>query len=249
LNPYRLWWAVVLIVGLSLAGHVAIRFTGPERGMFWTGVLAGLASSTAATLALSRRARDQPGLLDSAIAGSLAACGVMFLRMAAIVALMDVALGVALGAPLAASGVALLALGVLQHRRAASRPVESVPDGVAPFDLSMALGFGVFLGLMTVLTHGAKAWLGDTGLYGLAALTGLVDVDAIVVSISRMHASASASTAVAILAIGIAAVSNSLAKSCIAWWIGGPRMGRRVVLGNALAAVVGVCTATAIAAW
>ena len=64
LNPYGLWWAVVLVVGLSLAGHVAMRFTGPQRGTFWTGVLAGLASSTAATLALSRRARDQPGLLD-----------------------------------------------------------------------------------------------------------------------------------------------------------------------------------------
>ncbi|MDE2299537.1 MAG: MgtC/SapB family protein, partial [Burkholderiales bacterium] len=47
LNPYRLWWAVVLVVGLSLAGHVAMRITGAQRGTFWTGVLAGLASSTA----------------------------------------------------------------------------------------------------------------------------------------------------------------------------------------------------------
>ena len=58
LNPYRLWWAVVLIAGLSLAGHVAMRATGPQRGVFWTGVLGGLASSTAATLALARHARQ-----------------------------------------------------------------------------------------------------------------------------------------------------------------------------------------------
>ncbi|MFY9514117.1 MAG: MgtC/SapB family protein, partial [Rubrivivax sp.] len=52
LNPYRLWWAVVLIAGLSLAGHFAMRLTGAQRGIFLTGLLGGLASSTAATLAL-----------------------------------------------------------------------------------------------------------------------------------------------------------------------------------------------------
>ena len=138
---------------------------------------------------------------------------------------------------------------MLQHRRAASRPTEFALDGVAPFDLSLALGFGAFLGLMAVLTHAAKAWSGDSGLYGLAALSGLVDVDAMVVSITRMHASATASMQATVLAIGIAAMSNIVAKSCIAWLIGGAMMGRRVVLGNALAAAVGACTAAAIAAW
>ena len=59
LNPYRLWWAVVLIAGLSLVGHFAMRLTGARRGVFWTGLLGGLASSTAATLALARQARRQ----------------------------------------------------------------------------------------------------------------------------------------------------------------------------------------------
>ena len=53
LNPYQLWWAVILIAGLSLAGHFAMRFTGAQRGILWTGLLGGLASSTAATLALA----------------------------------------------------------------------------------------------------------------------------------------------------------------------------------------------------
>lgn len=48
LNPYRLWWAVVLIAGLSLSGHVAMRFAGAQRGAQLTGL--ALASSTAATV-------------------------------------------------------------------------------------------------------------------------------------------------------------------------------------------------------
>lgn len=54
LNPYQLWWAVILIASLSMVGHVAMRVTGAQRGMLWTGLLGGLASSTAATLALAR---------------------------------------------------------------------------------------------------------------------------------------------------------------------------------------------------
>ena len=81
LNPYQLWWAVILIAGLSLLGHFAMRITGAQRGVLWTGVLGGLASSTAATLALARYARQQPSLAGAAAAGSLAACGVMFFRI------------------------------------------------------------------------------------------------------------------------------------------------------------------------
>lgn len=78
LNPYQLWWAVILIAGLSLTGHFAMRITGAQRGVLWTGILGGLASSTATTLALARYARAQPSLAGAAAAGTLASCGVMF---------------------------------------------------------------------------------------------------------------------------------------------------------------------------
>lgn len=220
-----------------------MRFTGPQRGTFWTGVLGGLASSTAATLALSRRARQEPGLLDAAAAGTLAACGVMFLRMTVIVASLQPALGKTLGVPLVASGVSLLALGVLQWRRRKPGAPESAVDGVVPFDLSMALGFGAFLGLMAVLTRLAKDWFGTSGLYGLAALSGLADVDAIVISVIRMQAGGSLPVAATVLAVGIAAASNMLAKAGIAWLTGGAELGRRVVLGYGLAIAVGVVAA------
>ena len=72
LNPYQLWWAVILIAGLSLTGHFAMRITGAQRGVLWTGILGGLASSTATTLALARYAREQPSQTGAAVAGTLA---------------------------------------------------------------------------------------------------------------------------------------------------------------------------------
>jgi uncharacterized membrane protein (DUF4010 family) len=245
LNPYRLWWAVVLVAGLSLAGHVAMRLTGPRRGLLWTGVLGGLASSTAATLALARRSRREPALMAAAAAGSLAACGTMFLRISVIVASLQPALGAALGLPLVASGTVLLALGALQWSR--SRPAEPEPEleGPAPFDLSVAFGFGAFLGLMAVLTRAASESFGATGLYGLAALSGLADVDAIVVSVTRMNATGALPVAAAMTAIGLVAASNLVSKAGIAWLAGSAGLGRRVALGYALAVLVGAAAAGA----
>lgn len=240
LNPYRLWWAVVLIAGLSLAGHLAMRLTGAQRGVFWTGVLGGLASSTAATLALARHAKRQPALAEAAAAGALAACGMMFLRMLVLVASVQPALAGPLGLPLAAPGAVLLLLAVWQWRRRNGRnvPADGV-EPVAPFDLGTALGFGGFLAVMAVLVPAAKQWLGAPGIYALAALSGLADVDATVISVSRLQGAGGLSEATTVLAVGLTAIANMGTKAAIAWTTGGAAVGRPVLRGFAMGIAVG----------
>lgn len=245
LNPYRLWWAVVLVAGLSMAGHVAMRVTGAQRGSLWTGVLGGLASSTAATLALSRRLRAEPQLLDAAAAGILAACGMMFLRMTVIVAVLQPDLARALAVPLVAAGVSLLAFAAWQWQRRVRGAAEAAIQDAAPFDLSMALGFGVFLGLMAVLVRAAGDWLGSAGLYGLAALSGLADVDAILISTVQMNAAGALPLAATAWVAGIAAASNMITKATMAWLAGSVQLGRRVALGYVVALAVGVAAGVA----
>lgn len=244
LNPYRLWWAVVLIAGLSLCGHIAIRFTGPQRGIFWTGLLGGLASSTAATLTLARRARAEPGLANAAAAGTLAACGMMFLRMAVIVVSLQPALGRPLGVPMVAAGIALLGLGALQWKRHSSVDIAPEGDPVAPFDLSTALGFGAFLAVMMVLTQAGREWLGNPGLYVVATLSGLADVDAIMVTVLQMQAAGSLTVTPTATAVGIAVAANMVMKALIAAVIGGRSLGRRVAAGYGVSIAVGTAAAT-----
>lgn len=244
LNPYQLWWAVILIAGLSLTGHFAMRITGAQRGILWTGILGGLASSTAATLTLARYAREQPSLAAAATAGSLAACGVMFFRMAILLAVLQPALLSTMGVGLLVCGPVLLALGLWVWRKRGDRSFKGEAAGtMPPFDLFTALGFGAFLAVMSVLIPAAREWLDSSGLYVLSALSGTVDVDAILISLAHLHGAGGLSTLAATTALSLATLANLVTKVAIAWTTGGAQVGKGVLVGYLIALA---CAAAAV---
>ena len=236
LNPYQLWWAVILIAGLSLAGHFAMRLTSSERGIFWTGLLGGLASSTAATVSLARYARQYPVMVSAAASGTLAACGIMFFRMAVLIGVIEPSLLRTFGAALIIAGIILLGIAIWQQRRIKNvRNNDCNVEAMAPFDLSTALGFSAFLAVMAVLVPAAKQWLGTSGIYVLSTLSGLADVDAILISLARMYGSGGLVTEVAVIALGLATLTNMVSKATIAWTTGGAQFGKFIIIGYTIA--------------
>lgn len=240
LNPYRLWWAVVLVAGLGMAGHVAVRSIGPQRGTVWAGVLGGLASSTVATLAMARRVREQPALLDPASAGALGACAVMSLRIALILLTLAPSLGRAVWLPLVASAAVLGAMAALWWPRGGDP--RDVPAASRPVDLDTAVGFGAFLAAMSVATEAARALLGEGGLYALSLMAGVADVDAITLSVARMESMQRIDLPTAATAVGLAVLSNMAAKTAMAAVVGGRRFGLRFAGATGLALAAGVLT-------
>lgn len=240
LNPRRLWLAVVLIASLSMAGHVAMRLTGAHRGVFLTGLLGGLASSTAATLALARCAARQSALSEAALAGVMAACGMMFLRMAALVAVLAPALLAPFSPALVLSGLFMLTLGLWRWRRISAAPSDPAQlEPMTPFDLGTALGFGLFLALMALLVPWVKQWLGVGGVHAVAALSGLADVDAVVVTITRIYAVGELSLHDCVLALSLGALANTLTKFVLAWTNAGMAFGLKLLAASAASIAAG----------
>lgn len=240
INPFQLWIAVILIASLSLTGHVATRLRGRQQGLLWVGLLGGLASSTAATLSLSRSARNDPAISVPASAGVMAACGVMFLRMALVVWVLQA------GTQWRLTGL-LVWLGVASFATAAwlwARRGEPVPGKVQAqpklFDLASAFGFAAMLGVVAVVVRAADELLGVPGVYMAAFLSGLADVDAIVISTVQMHARGELAAVVTGYAILLAVVANMLVKACIAWVVGGRAVGRAVTGGYLVVALAGL---------
>jgi uncharacterized membrane protein (DUF4010 family) len=242
LNPFRLWLAVILIAALSLLGHAAVRLRGERQGLLWAGVLGGLASSTAATLTLARAARAHAPVAVAASAAIVASCGVMFVRMGVVVALLQPSLALRFGGFLALlGGVSFAAAAWLWRRQ--PPPDMQVHTDTRVFDLPTAVGFGLFLGAIAILARAAREGLGDVGLYGVAVLSGLADVDALVISAVQMQSQSEIGTAVTAIAILLAAAANMVTKAAMAWAIAGRAVGLRVTAGYLAAVAAGAVIA------
>jgi len=243
LNPYELWWAVVIVAGLSFFGYAAMRLAGPELGILITGLFGGLASSTSTTLALSRLVRDTPALAPLAAVGTVAAGSVTFLRVLVVAAIFAPGL-FALLAPsmvvMALTGFAgVVVLRATHARGSAGHPeIDTVSN---PLALVTALSFGVILAIVVLGTHYLENWFGDAGIYAAAALSGSNDVDALTISVARMTETDLAG-AVAANAIFIAVSVNTAVKAAIAVAVGGMGLGLRVIGVYSVALVAGVAT-------
>ncbi len=235
LNPYAVWWLVVLIAGISFLGYAATKAVGPGRGVPLTGGLGGLASSTATTLSLARMARRRPAISALLASGTALAAAVMFPRLALEVAVVNPALLAELAPALTAvTGIALVGAGILWWR--SSGAAADKPLGLKnPCEIGLALQFGALLALMMLLAEAARQWFGDRGILVLAAVAGLADVDAIALSVARM-ARNGLDERLASGAILLAAGSNTVVKVFLAALLGNARMALRlaIVLGPAL---------------
>lgn len=241
INPYQLWWMVVLISGLSLLGYFAMRLAGARKGVLLTSLSGGLVSSTAVTLSLSRLQGDMrnPPVLA---AGILLAAATMFARILAVVAVLKGELLSALLMPMLAGLIVLLAAAGYQWRRTHDHGQETVLRVHNPFQLGPALQFAGLLALVMFATEALLHWFGQGGLYVLSVLTGVADVDAIVLSLAPKGGSELAA-GVVVLCIALAAASNTLMKGIYCRVIGGAELGWRVLVPTLLATLLVIGTA------
>ncbi len=243
LNPYELWLMTILIAAVSFAGYAAVRIVGPRRGLALSAAIGGLFASTAVTLSLARLARTNLGHVRMLAGGILAAGCVMLIRVLAVTALINATLAAVLAPVLLAAAAAIGAFALVL--------VRADPDGSGgeeafrlknPFDLAEVLKFGALLALVILATVLVRRYYGDLGLLGLAAVSGLADVDAMTLAAARLPDS----SALAANAILVTVVVNSAAKVAYAWYAGGSRIGAWALAGTGAAAAAGLLAWTAL---
>lgn len=248
LNPYTLWLLVILISGLSLVGYVAVRLLGAAHGTVLTGFAGGLVSSTAVSLSFARQSRTDPGTVaaDALAAGILTAWAVMFVRVMITVAIVNRELLPTLvrGFGVMALTAAVMALAFYARglRRASvtargdSLPVKN------PFSLGSAVQFALLFAVVLVIVELTQKYAPVEGLYLVAAVAGLTDVDAITLSMAQGSRDG-IGFAVATHAIGIAAVSNTLVKCTMVLALGRGPLRPRLAVATAVLVACGALAA------
>lgn len=243
LNPRELWLLMLLAAAVSYCGYIAMKVAGPAKGPPIAGLAGGLASSTATTIAmarLSRRVKDPRGLGS----GVALAAMVSIVRASLLATVLQPALGPLLAVP---AGVAALVFGLGGLLPLIRRPParESATDIGIPFELTAVLAFGVLLAAVTLGGAWIRQEAGVAGGYAFAAISGLVDVDAITLSTARSVARG-ASPAFASTAILAAFAANAGQRAVFSWIFGSRAFALRFTVLSALAiAAAGLALAAA----
>jgi uncharacterized membrane protein (DUF4010 family) len=229
LNPREIWWMVVLIVGLNLAGYGAFRLAGRQVGTALAGVLGGAISSTATTVTYSRLAKDSEERAPVAAVVIWIASGVVFIRVLIEIAVVAPAfLSVAAG-PIGVM-VAVVALGTATVWRATNEPGALSLEPTNPAQLRSALAFAALYAAVLLVVAAAQEYFAAAGLFAAAAISGVTDMDAITLTVSQMVSAGSVDPSTGWRLIVVASMSNLVFKLGLAASIGSRALATRLAV-------------------
>ncbi len=243
INPFKTWLVVVAISAISYASYVLQKLTKGKGGLVAASLLGGAYSSTVTTVVLARqsKAADQPRLYSGCI---LMACGMMYLRLAILLALFNRQLMALLGVPFLVLAAVAVGAGWLWSWRAKAAPAgdgtaDHAIDTKNPLELGTAFLFALLFLVMLVVTQLAVTYLGRAGVNTLAAIMGVTDVDPFIMGLTQTATSPDA-VKIAAGAIVIAAASNNVIKGIYARSIAGRKTGMQSLIFLVSLAAVGL---------
>jgi uncharacterized membrane protein (DUF4010 family) len=222
---------------------VLTRALGPSRGVALTGLVGGLASSTAVTLSFAKQGRDNPQMANALACGILLAWAVMFVRVLVLVAVVNRALLMPLLVPFVVMAVVVAGFAAwLYYRDGSARgAVKGTVEVKNPFSLTAAAKFAAFFAVVLLAVKIVQETMPPSGLYAVAALSGMADVDAITLSMAEL--AKSGEPHVAVISIVIAALSNTLVKCGMVVVLAGLALGKPILIATAATLLAGLAAA------
>jgi uncharacterized membrane protein (DUF4010 family) len=250
ITPRDAWLALVVVCALSYASYLVQRYVAPAGGGLWTAALGGLYSSTATTVVLARQAKTQPATAGQARAGITLATGIMYLRILVVVAAFNLLLARSLLVPLVALSLLAFLIAAVQYRTTGDAPEADRQAAIAnrnPLELGPAVIFAALFIAVSLLSNWAKARFGTAGLYSLAAVVGITDIDPFVLNLAQggEHGLSSGVLGAAIL---VASSSNNVLKAAYAAAFGGWRASLPAIAALVALALAGLGGAVLLAA-
>jgi uncharacterized membrane protein (DUF4010 family) len=239
LNPHDIWKMVVLIVGISLGGYIVYKFFGENAGVVVGGILGGTISSTATAVSYARRVKESPGIEHLAALVICIASTIVYIRV-----LIELSVVAPQFVPVAAPRIAVLfgvsvlvCLGLWLKVRGQK---SEMPEQENPSELKPALVFGLLYAAVLFGVAAAKHYFGNQGLFLLAGISGLTDMDAITLSTGRMVAQGTLNEKAAWQMILLAGMSNLLFKAGLVFSLGNRKLFGYVAMNFGLCILAGV---------
>jgi len=223
LNPYKIWLMVVLIAGLSLIAYVAYKLLEARVGAILGGMLGGLISSTATTVSFSRQTKIDSDTQPMASLVILIASTIVFGRVLLEIGVVAPEFLSSTAAPLGILMGLMAILCIVLFLRVGQNGINT-PTHDNPAQLKAALIFGGLYAVVLLAVAAAKAHFGTSGMYLVAALSGLTDMDAITLSTAELVKEGRVTAATGWRVILLAALSNLIFKGGVVALLGSRRL-------------------------
>jgi uncharacterized membrane protein (DUF4010 family) len=234
INPFKIWMLVILISGISYVGYVLIKIVGPSKGMGLTGLLGGLASSTALTLSCTQQSRQAQTLARNIALAITIAWTVMFGRIVVIVGILNLPLAERIVLPMLIPVAAGLIYCFWLYQKAVRTDNAAEVSFANPFELWPAISFAVLVSAILVVSKFAQMKWGNSGVLISSVIAGIADVDAISVSLAQLSLKQGGLDATsAATGIVLAAATNTATKGLIVISMGSSSL-RRYILPAAV---------------
>lgn len=241
-NPRQIWEFVILISSISYAGYFLEKFLGQEKGLFYTSVLGGLASTTAATILFARESKERPQETFGLWRAFVIANTVQFPRTLLIVLAVSPDLARVCVWPLAAMLVCGMLVAEILRRWPQNRVEAVAMKSGNPFRILPALRFGAMFAAVVFLSKWAAATFGIGAFYWTSLLGGLVDVSTVIAPAAELLQKNSMTMATAEIAVLLALAANAVQKILVAVSSGTREFALRVTAVFVLWAAVGAGT-------
>lgn len=241
LNPRNIWLMITLIVGISVVGYFIYKFVGKKVGIISNGILGGLISSTATTVSYARKTKELKTINKLAAFVITAASAVALMRVLVEIGVVIPEKFPQLALPLISVFVimALICL-VLFYIISANGGGDKMPEPENPAQFKSALIFGLLYGGILLAVAFTNQEFGNEGLYVVAVISGLTDVDAITLSLAQMMKTEGLNTSTGWKLILLATLSNLLFKGFMAAVLGTRQLAKWIGVSFGVTIVFGL---------
>jgi uncharacterized membrane protein (DUF4010 family) len=229
LNPHTIWLFVVFISGIGFVSYVLIKIIGPGKGIWLTGLFGGLASSTALTLNMAARSRDNESYAGDFTMSIVLSWAVMFARLYLICIFLNPALAGPLALPLLVPVLPSLGYALFMKVRTSHDHAEKNSNFSNPFRLLPAIKFGLVFTAVMFVANAARVYLGNGALVGCSFLGGAAEMDAVAFSLIDMSVKATIENRELVLALLFASIANTITKGALVFFLGAKSMRKSIV--------------------
>jgi len=238
ISPYKFWLAIVAISSISYISYLLQKYIFKEAGLLLTGILGGLYSSTATTIVLAKRSKNNEAT-GKIVAGILMATAMMYLRLLILAFIFNKDIAIALLKYFIPLIIVSILSGLYFDYKDKTKTKHQFIPNKNPLEFKTAFVFGLLFIVFAKITEVVMQYYGNHGIHILSLVVGVTDIDPFILNLFQTKISV-ISIPVIVSSTVIATISNAFIKMIYALVLGSKKINLNIIIGFITVIVVSI---------